>query len=119
MSVIEKINILLKENGMSGADLCRAIGVSTGVYSQWNKGRNEISAKNLKKIADVFSISVSDLLGDEDNKKTATNGDGTDAINKLMELIPTLTPQQAEFLLPQVQGLISSQPDQGVPKQSS
>lgn len=114
MSVIERINILLKENGMTGAELCRAIGVSTGVYSQWNTGRNEISAKNLKKIADFFSISVSDLLGDEDNKKTATpKGDGTkNAIDRLMEEVPNLTLQQAEFLLPQVLGLISSQQDQ-------
>ena len=64
MTSIEKINILLAQHGMSGADLERAIGVSNSVYSQWNTGATKPSRKNLKKIADYFQIDVTELLDD-------------------------------------------------------
>lgn len=107
MTSIEKINILLIEHGMSGSDLCKAIGVSSGVYSQWNKRRNKISAKNLKKIADIFKVSVFTLYDDEE--KTATIGDGKSYVDQLKELIPTLTEQQAQDLLPTVLKIVSPQ----------
>lgn len=65
MSTIDKINLLIKERGITGAELTRAIGIkSTGTYSQWNKGTTEISNKNLKKIADFFGVPVSYLVDD-------------------------------------------------------
>lgn len=65
MSTIDKINLLIKEKGITGAELTRAIGIkSTGTYSQWNKGTTEISNKNLKKIADFFGVPVSYLVDD-------------------------------------------------------
>lgn len=39
MEIIDMINAKLRAAGMSGAELARRIGVSTGVYSQWRKGR--------------------------------------------------------------------------------
>ena len=62
MEVIDKINELLVINGLTGADLSRAIGLSSGAYSQWNKRTTRPSNKTLKKIADYFGITVSDLL---------------------------------------------------------
>ncbi len=62
MEVIDKINELLAINGLTGADLSRAIGVSSGAYSQWNRRTTRPSNKTLKKIADYFGITVSDIL---------------------------------------------------------
>lgn len=62
MEVIDKINELLAINGMTGADLSRAIGLSSGAYSQWNKRTTRPSNKTLKKIADYFGVTVSDIL---------------------------------------------------------
>lgn len=109
MTSIEKVNILLLVNGMSGAELCRQIGVSTGVYSQWNKGRNEISKKNLKKIADVFNVSVIELLPDEDNKKTATQGDGDyeQYVARITEMLPLLSAEGAKRAVYAVEQIIS------------
>ena len=93
MTSIEKINNLLLEHGLSGADLSREINVSNSVYSQWNTKTTKPSKKSLKKIADFFGVNVSDLLDDDDppmtshaisplpplknsNKKTATKSDG-------------------------------------------
>ena len=61
MDTIDRINMLLSERGMTGAELSRAIGVSTGTYSQWNKRLTKPSNKNLKKIADVLGVTVTDL----------------------------------------------------------
>ena len=41
MEIIDMINAKLRAAGMSGAELARRIGVSTGVYSQW-KNNNMI-----------------------------------------------------------------------------
>lgn len=75
MSTIDKINLLIKERGITGAELTRAIGIkSTGTYSQWNKGTTEISNKNLKKIADFFGVPVSYLV-DDANRGTPQEAD--------------------------------------------
>lgn len=64
MESIEKINQILLERGLTGADLSRAIGVSNGVYSQWNKGRTKPSAKNIVKIAEFLEVPPGELLPD-------------------------------------------------------
>lgn len=69
MSTIDKINLLIKRRGITGAELTRAVGIkSTGTYSQWNKGTTQISNANLKKIADYFEVPVSALIGDDEGQ---------------------------------------------------
>ncbi len=63
MEPIDKINTLLSEKGITGAELSRALGFSTGAYSQWNTKKTRISKKSLKKIADYLGVSVGFLLG--------------------------------------------------------
>lgn len=62
MEIIDMINAKLRAAGMSGAELARRIGVSTGVYSQWNTKRTEPSNQNLIKIASVLNCEVEDLM---------------------------------------------------------
>lgn len=67
MRAIDKINVLLKEHGMTGAELMREIGIkSTGTYSQWNKGLSKVSNKNLKKVAEFFNVPVTAIMDDDD-----------------------------------------------------
>ena len=57
---------------MSGAELSRLISLSTGVYSQWNTGKQKPSNRTLKKIAEVLDVDISALLADgEKMKKTS------------------------------------------------
>lgn len=37
MDTFDRISALLKEHGMTQADLSRATGISTGLISQWKK----------------------------------------------------------------------------------
>lgn len=109
---------LCEQKGISPNQACREMGVSRSVAAKWKSTNTSPRMDTLIKISNYFGVSIDELLmySENENKKTATNGDGTNAINKLMELIPSLTLQQAEFLLPQVQGLVSSQRDQDSPK---
>lgn len=79
MLAIDKINRKLRENGMSGQDIARALGLSNSAYSNWNRGKTKISGKNLKRIAEeVFHCPVEEIMDDpapEENKKAAVQTD--------------------------------------------
>ena len=73
MDAIDKINILLAKRGLSGAELSKMIGVSSGVYSQWNTKQTKPSNKSLYKIAAALEVDISDLTG-EQKEKTPSEG---------------------------------------------
>ena len=70
MTQFEKIDILRQENGMSGAALMRELGLSRGTWTQWKQSLTKPNAANLKKIAELFNVSVKDLLGDLNDAPT-------------------------------------------------
>lgn len=70
MDTMDKINKLLFERKLAGYKLCEAIGLSSGVYSQWNTGRTAPSKRNLQLIADYFGVAYENLLPDEEKEKT-------------------------------------------------
>ena len=66
MDTIDKINYYLTKNKKTGADLCEFLGVSSGVYSQWNTRRTKPRKSKLPAIAEYLGVSVADLLPDKD-----------------------------------------------------
>lgn len=66
MDTIDKINYYLTKNKKTGADLCEFLGVSSGVYSQWNTRRTKPRKSKLPSIAEYLGVSVADLLPDKD-----------------------------------------------------
>lgn len=66
MDTIDKINVLLAERQMSGADLERRLGVTRSVYSQWNTRKTKPKRNRMKKIAEILGVSVDDILPDDD-----------------------------------------------------
>lgn len=101
LDTIDRINIILKERGMTGADLSRKIGVSTAVYSQWNRKRTNPSNKNIAKVAEVLGVSVSELIGEgQKEKPPAHGGEPLDpVIRELLEIVDTSTPAEREMML--------------------
>lgn len=69
MRTIDKINYYLTKENKNGADLCEYLGVSSGVYSQWNTGRTHPRKSKLPIIAEYLGVEVSDIQGDDTNKK--------------------------------------------------
>lgn len=76
MYTIDRINFFLKEKGMTGAELSRLIGVSTAVYSQWNKRKTKPSNKSIVKVAEALGVSVSEITGEDQKENPPAQGGG-------------------------------------------
>lgn len=105
MDTIDKINYYLTKNKKTGADLCEFLGVSSGVYSQWNTRRTKPRNSKLPAIAEYLGVSVSDLLPDKDPsagiKKDPIPKDGavSSAKQKLLDALDGLSDSQIEKLI--------------------
>lgn len=76
------IEELVSKNGISIFKMCKDIGIRQSVISGLKHGRQSgISAKNLDKIAAYFGVSVSYLLGTENEKAPSED----EAIRELAE----------------------------------
>lgn len=103
MDTIDKINYYLTKNKRTGADLCEFLGVSSGVYSQWNTRRTKPRKSKLPAIAEYLGVSVADLLPDEElvpqegiKKERPADGEAPDQ-DMLLEIVRDS--QDMSFLL--------------------
>ncbi len=55
----------MRENQVTGAQLTREAGLTSGLISQWKKGAQKPSLKSLRKVADYFHVSVDYLARGE------------------------------------------------------
>lgn len=87
MDIIDRINLVLFKRGETGAELCRAIGLSNSIYSQWNTRKSKPSKKTLHKIASYFDVSLEYLLyGKEEQKeRPSENGELDEYLDMLRE----------------------------------
>lgn len=107
MDTIDKINYYLTKSKKTGADLCEFLGVSSGVYSQWNTRRTKPRKSKLPAIAEYLGVSVADLLPDkelvpqEGIKKGPIPKDEavSEPKQKLLDAIDDLTDEQCSKLL--------------------
>lgn len=58
-----KLDKLMRENHVSGAELGRAVGVSSQAVSKWRRGVSGINVEHIPLICAYFRISPSELLG--------------------------------------------------------
>jgi transcriptional regulator with XRE-family HTH domain len=61
----ERIRALRKEHGYSQEQMARKLHLTQGAISQWENGLTVPAADQLITIADVFGITVDELLGRE------------------------------------------------------
>lgn len=101
MDSIDKINAILAKRGITGADLGRMIGVTNGVYSQWNTKRSKPSNPSLRRIADALEIDVRDILPDSVVETPAQKTEGGLSVEQreIMELYDVLDPPERNLLL--------------------
>ena len=62
----QRLNILLKEKGLSKRELARKTGLSAMSISDWTTGKIQPTAESIFIIANYFSVSADFLLGLED-----------------------------------------------------
>lgn len=63
MSGYEIYEKIRKEKGLKDADISRLTGIGSGTLSDWKKGRYELKAEKLMKIADALGVSLDELTG--------------------------------------------------------
>jgi transcriptional regulator with XRE-family HTH domain len=88
---------LCRENGTSPTALTIELGFSNATATRWKKGAIP-NGSTLKKIADHFGITVSDLLG-ETKKEQPVQDDSKDAaLAALGDLVEDLNDEQVQEL---------------------
>lgn len=65
MRTFDKIDYLLKCQGIKQVELCNYLGISKNRYTDWKAGRISSYVKYLPKIADFLGVTI-DYLADED-----------------------------------------------------
>lgn len=58
----ENIVILRKQNKMSQSDLARHLFVTPQAISRWERGETEPDVETLKKLAELFNVSIEELI---------------------------------------------------------
>lgn len=69
----ERLEMLLKENGVKQKELASAIGVLDNMVSYFVRGTRTPNVKQIMAIADFFGVSADYLLGRTDVKTTDTS----------------------------------------------
>lgn len=69
-SVYERYCRLRDLKGMTDAQVAREAGVSKPTLSDWKAGRSMPKAEKLKKIADLFEVTLDYLQNGEDSEET-------------------------------------------------
>lgn len=64
--------LLLKQKGLKAADVCRATGIKSPVFSEWKKGKSKPNTEKMIKIANFLEVSVEYLMtGKEEPREKA------------------------------------------------
>ena len=66
MNFKERLKEIRTEQKRSQTETAKAIGVTQGMISQWEKGLCEPTATNICKLADYFGVCTDYLLGRQD-----------------------------------------------------
>ena len=61
--MLTRMRELRKARGMRQSDVADQLGVTRACYNFWETGRREPNLKNLCRLADLFRVTVDDLLG--------------------------------------------------------
>lgn len=69
-----------KSKGLTQQDVAKYVGISQNNYSYWENGKVKIDNDSIKKLADLFNVSVDYLLGRDTPAHTLDNAYTPDAI---------------------------------------
>ncbi|MBQ7347128.1 MAG: helix-turn-helix domain-containing protein [Clostridia bacterium] len=62
---------LLRSHGLTVYQVSKATGIAASTFSDWKSGRSTPKADKLARIADFFAVSLDELLGTNEGKKSA------------------------------------------------
>lgn len=101
MTINERIKWYRKELGLSQQYIAKKLHLSQGAISQWESGITKPPAEQLPALADLFGISVDELLGRDSQPVQKTN-----VVDKaLIEALTALPPSQLQRVKDFVAGM--------------
>ncbi len=80
MTVGEKIQKYRKELGMSQEELGQKLLVSRQTVSLWEKDQTVPTLDNLKRLKEIFNVSIDEILGEDEEKKPEINPNSLDTV---------------------------------------
>ena len=89
MSVVERIQTLCVQKGLTLTGLERELNIGRGIIKRWASSSPNID--NIQKVADYFHVSVDYLLGREQKQVELNNRDKRDIAKKLEIIMDDLT----------------------------
>ncbi len=95
----------LDKSGKLQKEVAKAVGVSTGTFCDWIKGRAYPRMDKVQLLAEYFGIKMSDLVENE-NVRTETISDKEQLVLDLFHKVPD---EKREFLIKMIQAAIDSQ----------
>jgi len=78
---------LLKTHGVSVYQVAKATGIAASTFSDWKSGRSSPKADKLARIADYFSVSLDELMGTNEGRRTAEASYRSLRANKMVPVI--------------------------------
>lgn len=71
----EIFEMLLKNKGLKAADVTRATGIKSPVFSEWKKGKSKPNTEKMIKIAEFLGVSVEYLTTGNESRLSKINAD--------------------------------------------
>lgn len=91
----KNIKELRTENGLTQAELAEKIGVSQGAVYFWEKGINEPTAGYLIKMAELFGVSLDELL----SYTVSDKGKMSEREGEMSKLFSSLNHEQQDLMI--------------------
>lgn len=100
MTNYEYFEQLIKERGISRAQVSRVTGVSSTCFSDWKSGKSAPKFDKMQRIAEYLNVPVESLMG---IKKDATKEDSISIFNSLFA---QLTEENQQLVLNMIRSLL-------------
>jgi repressor LexA len=95
----------VNNSGATQKEIAKAVGVSTGTFCDWIKGRAYPRMDKVQLLADYFGIKKSDLVEDVNvGKETISNQEQV-----ILDLFHKVPDEKKEFLIKMIQAVIDNQ----------
>lgn len=87
-NIAQRLRKIRIEHNLKQEDIAKVLGVDRSAYSGYELGRSRVSVKNLCRLADIYNMTLSQILGREEASevvrvKYGTVGNGVDPIAML------------------------------------
>lgn len=103
-----KIKSLRENTGKSPNDIAKELNITIQSYYRYETGQNEPNITNLKKLADIYGVSL-DYLCDHQTQNQIKIGYLNDQQRQLVELIKELNELNTIKAISYISGLIAGQ----------